>query len=135
MGTEIMRMKRETEVAIAILVACARSNGRRLKTADAAKAANTTPDFAAHIALKLVNAGFLKAKRGRSGGLELSRPADRVVLGEVICRLEEHDSLASEETALRSPRAVESDLQTIMVGARHAMHTFLDRFSIAELAG
>lgn len=30
-----MRLKRETEVAIAILVACARSNDCRLKTADA----------------------------------------------------------------------------------------------------
>jgi DNA-binding IscR family transcriptional regulator len=55
-----MKLRRENEVAIAILVACARSNDCRLKTADAAKVAETTPDFAAHVVLKLVNAGFLK---------------------------------------------------------------------------
>lgn len=78
-----MRLKRETEVTVAILVACAKSGDCRLKTAEAAKPADTSTDFAAHIALKLVDAGLLVAKRGRTGGLTLSRPAEKIFLGEV----------------------------------------------------
>lgn len=45
----------------------------------------------AHL-MKIVNAltraGFLKAVRGRSGGLKLGRPADEIRLGDVIRRME-----------------------------------------------
>lgn len=130
-----MRLKRETAVAIAILVACARSNDCRLKTVEAAKAANTSTDFAAHIALRLVNAGFLKAKRGRGGGLKLSRTAETIYLGELMAGLEACGSTRSDKIAVSASLEDEaSDLNEIIAGANYVMRTFLDRFSIADLA-
>ncbi|MEV4608942.1 hypothetical protein MRBLMR1_004010 [Neorhizobium sp. LMR1-1-1.1] len=38
-----------------------------MKTAEAAQAANTTTDFAAHVASKLVTANLVESGRGRSG--------------------------------------------------------------------
>lgn len=131
-----MRLKRETEVAIAILVACARSSDCRLKTVEAAKAASTSTDFAAHIALKLVNAGFLKAKRGRGGGLELSRTAETIYLGDLLAGLAAQGSASPEPIVVStSPEDDASDLNEIIAGANHAMRSFLDRFSIADLPG
>lgn len=130
-----MRLKRETAVAIAILVACARSNDGLLKTVESAKAANTSTDFAAHIALKLVKAGFLKAKRGRGGGLELSRSAETMYLGDLMAGLEAQGSARTQELVVsNSPEHEASDLSKIIAGANHTMRTFLDRFSIADLA-
>lgn len=127
-----MRLKRETEVAIAILVACARSGDCRLKTAEAAKAADTSTDFAAHIALRLVNAGLLVAKRGRTGGLMLSRPAQDIALGEVIGMCDDQSKLAQDHSGSISGSA--PSLEQIIAGANHAMRSYLDRFSIADLA-
>ena len=121
-----MKLKRETEVAIALLIACARSSDCRVKTASAATAANTTTDFAARVALKLANAGFLKATRGPSGGLELSRPARSMLLGDIICRLGNPTS--------NDACCANGSLGQIIADASQAQRTFLDRFSIAGLA-
>ncbi len=134
MEDKFLKLKREAEVAIAILVACARSNNRRLKTADAAKVAATTSDFAAHIVLKLVNAGFLKTKRGRNGGLELSRPANAISLRDIICRVKDQQSDTSEGRRSSGEKLKVGSLKQIMLGANHAVQTYLDRFSIADLA-
>ncbi|WP_246091982.1 RrF2 family transcriptional regulator [Aliirhizobium smilacinae] len=125
-----MRLKRETEVAIAILVACAQSNECRLKTADAAKGAETTPDFAAHIVLRLVNAGLVKAKRVRNGGLELLRPAKAISLRDIICWVED---LAPAGPKGIGGRVKDRGLEQIIHGANHAVEAYLDRFSIADL--
>lgn len=126
-----MRLKRETEVAIAILVACAGSGGCRLKTAEAAKVADTSTDFTAHIALRLVNAGLLVAKRGRTGGLALTKSADNIFLGEVIGVFE--DGMVAQKRRI-SPTGNAPSLEEIMAGANHAMRGYLDRFVIADLA-
>jgi Rrf2 family protein len=129
-----MRLKSETAVAVAILVACARCNDCRLKTVEAAKAANTSADFAAHIALKLVKAGFLKAKRGRGGELTLAHTADTIFLGDLIAGLEAQGSAEPQEIVESTSMEDEaSDLGQIITGANFAMRTFLNRFSIADL--
>jgi Rrf2 family protein len=128
-----MQLKRETEVAIAILVACARTGDCLLKTAVAAKAAETSTDFAAHIALRLVNARLLEAKRGRTGGLKLARSADCIFLGDVISILEKvgvgKAKVREESAAYHIP-----GLKQIMAGANDTMRDYLDRFSVADLA-
>ncbi|WP_180356165.1 RrF2 family transcriptional regulator [Aliirhizobium smilacinae] len=129
-----VRLKRETEVAIAILVACARSNDCRLKTADAAKAAETTSDFAAHVALKLVNAGLLTATRGRNGGLELSRSASAISLHDVICPMEDQNPVASNAGNSRGEYLKAKALIEVMRGVDDAVQTYLNRFSIHDLA-
>lgn len=129
-----MKLRRETEVAIAILVACARSNDCRLKTADAAKVAETTTDFAAHVVLKLVNAGFLKTKRGRNGGLELSRSANAISLCDVICRVDDQHPAASGRIKAKEEQVKYGPLSQIILGANNAIQTYLDLFSIADLA-
>lgn len=125
-----MRLRRETEVAIAILVDCTRAKGGLVKTAEAAQAANTTSDFAAHVALKLVNAGLVEARRGRRGGLTLKRPADKLLLGHVIALMQpEFDDVVafSDEDPV-------SRLAGIMEGTNRTMRIYLDQFSIADLA-
>lgn len=125
-----MRLRRETEVAIAILVDCTRAKGGLVKTAEAAQASNTTTDFAAHVALKLVNAGIVEARRGRRGGLMLKRPADNLSLGEVIALMQPEFDDADKP----SDGDPTSRLAGIMAGTNRTMRTYLDRFSIADLA-
>lgn len=79
-----MRLTRQTEIAIDILVACARSTDSVILTADAAYKAHTSKDHAAHIVSLLLQSGFLFAERGRYGGIGLAVPAKEIPLGEVL---------------------------------------------------
>lgn len=126
-----MRLKRETEVAVAILIACAKSGGCRLKTAEAASAAGVSTDYAAQIALKLVNSGFFSASRGRNGGLDLARPATGILLGEVIGVWEDRGVTAEEWGGSLSSA---TSLEKIVTRASCAARTYLDQFSIGDLA-
>ena len=125
-----MRLRRETEVAIAILVDCARAEGGLVKTAEAAQAANTTTDFAAHVALKLVNAGLVEARRGRRGGLTLKQRADKLLLGHVIALMQRE----FDDAVTCSDEDPASRLAGIMAGTSRTMRRYLDQFAIADLA-
>lgn len=127
-----MRLKRETEVAVAILIACARSGGCRLKTAEAANAAGGSVDYAAQIALKLVNLGFLSTSKGRNGGLDLARPATSILLGKIIGVWEKLGSAKEELRGSHSATAI--SLGRMVTGATCAARSYLDQFSIADLA-
>ncbi|NWJ25527.1 Rrf2 family transcriptional regulator [Rhizobium sp. RM] len=129
-----MRLKRESEVAIAILAACANAKGGQIRTVEAARAAGTTASFAAQVVPSLVQAGLIEARRGRRGGLALTQPAGDILLGDVIARMQPEliaSARTEENLTGRDPTA---ELCKIVMGADDVIRAYLDRFSIADLA-
>lgn len=58
--------------------------GSSLTIPEISKAEGVSPAYAAKILRILRRAGFIKAARGKEGGYMLARPADRIVIGDVI---------------------------------------------------
>lgn len=83
-----MRLTRQSEIAVGILVACARSQAARRPIRDLALVTGTTPDHAAQIVALLGREGFLTSARGRGGGLSLARPAGAISLLDVLCLMQ-----------------------------------------------
>lgn len=91
------------------------------------------------ILLELKNAGFLHSKKGRGGGYSLARPANRILIGEVIRTLD--GPLApipcASRTAYRRcddcPDASACRIRLLMVDVRDAIAEILDRTSLADL--
>jgi Rrf2 family protein len=128
-----MRLKRQTELAIAILIACERAGGQRVRVADAARFAGSTSSFTAQIAHTLVQAGFLQARRGRRGGFALAKEARDTRLGELIGQLQPETAAKSGTDGIPYSDTV-GELSRIMGGADHAVQAYLNRYSIADLA-
>ncbi len=128
-----MRLTRQSEIAIGILVACARSPMRKITTLQAAEASVTTKDHAAQVVNLLVHEGFLRTERGRGGGIALAVPATEILLGDVLRRIQPdlvrhagRDDLSGHNVTIPAFAAI--------VGAAEATFlTFMDRYSIADL--
>jgi Rrf2 family protein len=92
------------------------------------------------ILLELKNAGILNSKKGKGGGYNLARPADKITAGQIIRILD--GSLAplacASRTAYRKcldcPDEDACAVRDIMLDVREAMALILDRTSIAALA-
>ena len=126
-----MRLTRQSEIAIGILVTCARSPEDHVLTSVAAAEVAATKGHAAKIVNLLVHAGFLRATRGRYGGLSLARPANAIAIGAVL-RHTQTDLAEACRTARRNDLA-QRPLTTIVAAAQSMLIALMDRFTIADL--
>lgn len=123
-----MRLTRQTEIAISILISCARG-GRLIDTQFAAVEAHTTKDHAAQVLKTMVRAGWIETRRGRGGGLSLAVDADHLLLGDIVRTMQP----ASFQPAPCTSETMDRSLVSVLVDASTAVHDFLDCYSIADL--
>lgn len=79
-----MRLTTRTNLASRILMACAVNNGMTVRTSEIAEKCNASTHHLLQVANLLQSNGFIETVRGRSGGLRLARPMDRISIGEVF---------------------------------------------------
>ena len=126
-----MRLTREAEIAIGLLVACARAPGGLVQTQTAATALGISRNHAAKIAHRLMVAGLVATTRGRSGGLGLAQPADTIPLSDVL-RLMQPDALEIVPAGTRGPHFARLD--AIVGAARSGFIALMRGVTIADLA-
>lgn len=89
-----MRLTRQTNYAIRILMYCAANEGRLSRIPDIAKAYSLSDLFLFKILQPLVEAGLVQTVRGRNGGVRLAKSAEEITLFDVIRVTEENFSMA-----------------------------------------
>ena len=89
-----MRLTRQTNYAIRILMYCAANPDRLSRVGEIAAAYSVSELFLFKILQPLVEAGFVETVRGRNGGVRLARPAGTISLRDVVIVTEESFSLA-----------------------------------------
>ncbi len=78
-------LSRKAKYALKALLALARHEGPDpVRIADLAEAESLPQKFLELILLDLRNAGIVQSRKGRGGGYLLARPADKVMLGQVV---------------------------------------------------
>lgn len=130
-----MQLTMFSDLALRVLM-FSNAAGDRLVTID--EIANAYGISRAHLT-KVVNAltrnGYLTAVRGRSGGLKLAMPAEKINLGEVI-RTTEPDFALVECFATGSQCVITNccQLQGVLTEALQAFLDVLDRNTLASIA-
>lgn len=128
-----MRLTRQTEIAIGILVACARTSSQPVQIRHAAAAAATTYAHAVKIVRLLADVGFITTVRGRRGGLMLALPPEEITLGAILRRTQP-ELVEMAAPAGRRRTAISTSLETIFTSAQSTFTRLMDRFTIVDLA-
>ncbi len=79
-----MRLTTRTNLAIRALMYCAVHDGKISRSAEIAKACNSSANHLAQVVNTLHAHGYLNATRGRLGGVGLARSARTINIGEVF---------------------------------------------------
>lgn len=124
-----MQLTRHTDYALRLLLHLAASDGGRISIAEVAEAQAISRTHLMKIANQLAHAGFVRAARGRSGGLELARDPAAINLGEVIAVTEPECRLV-DCTGCRLARRC--GLPGILDEASMAFRQVLAKYSLAD---
>lgn len=130
-----MRLTRQTNYAMRILMYCAANDGRLSRIPEIASAYSVSELFLFKILQPLVEAGLVETVRGRNGGVKLGRPATDITLFDVVRVTEESFAMAEcfENDAAECPLIDSCSLNAALREALNAFFAVLERHTIAEL--
>lgn len=129
-----MRLTRQTNYAIRMLMYCAANPGRLSRVAEIAQAYTVSELFLFKILQPLVEHGMIATVRGRNGGIRLGRPAAEITLFDVVRVTEENFSMAEcFEADAECPLVNDCSLSGALREALDAFFTVLSRHTIADL--
>jgi len=125
-----MRLTRYTDYSLRVLIHLALHDDRLCSIGEISH----TYEISHNHLMKVVNAlardGFVETVRGRSGGMQMARPANQISVGEVVRRTEEGFELAECSGCLLSPAC---GLTGVFVEGMNAMLAVFDSYTIADL--
>ncbi|WP_315925565.1 Rrf2 family transcriptional regulator [Mesorhizobium sp. SP-1A] len=129
-----MRLTDFSDYSLRLLMYAANRSDRLITIEETADIYGISKAHLMKVANQLTRAGFLKAVRGRSGGLTLARPAEQIGLGEVL-RVTEPDFALVEcfRTGNGCLLTARCRLRGLLGEAVAAFIATLDRYTLADL--
>lgn len=129
-----MRLTNFSDYALRVLMYAAAASDRLITIEETAELYGISRAHLMKVANQLTRAGYLRAVRGRSGGLTLAKRPNRIKLGEVLRATEPDFALVECFTAdnqcLISPRC---RLRGALKEALAAFTGTLDNYTLADL--
>jgi Rrf2 family nitric oxide-sensitive transcriptional repressor len=125
-----MRLTRYTDYAMRVLIHLGTQPGKVCSIAEIARAYGISQNHLMKVAHDLGKAGYVEGVRGRSGGIRLAKPADRINVGDVVRHTEEGFDLADCGSCAIAPAC---GLTGVLAEALGAFMAVLDRYTLADL--
>lgn len=129
-----MRLTSFSDYALRMLMYAASADERLITIEETARLFNLSKTHLNKVANALTRAGYLKAVRGRSGGLMLGRRPDSICIGDVI-RVTEPDFVLVEcfGSANRCALTRSCKLSGVLSEAAASFQATLDRYTLADI--
>lgn len=130
-----MRLTRQTNYAIRILMYCAANEGKLSRIPDIAEAYSLSELFLFKILQPLVENGLVQTVRGRNGGVRLAKPAEEITLFDVVRVTEENFAMAEcfENDATECPLIDSCGLNEALRKALNAFFEVLASYTIHDI--
>ncbi|MET1755786.1 Rrf2 family transcriptional regulator [Novosphingobium sp. RD2P27] len=126
-----MQLTRQTDYALRLLIHLANLKGAQTSISDIAAAQRLSRTHLMKIANLLSNSGFLKATRGRGGGIALGRAPELITIADVV-RATEPDSPLIDCTGCRQDSGCR--LRRVLDQAEAAFSQVLARTTLADVS-
>ncbi|MGI9349930.1 MAG: iron-responsive transcriptional regulator RirA [Rhizobiaceae bacterium] len=130
-----MRLTKQTNYAIRILMYCAANEGKLSQIPEIASAYGLSEPFLFKILKPLVTHGYVESIRGRNGGIRLKCPATSIHLSEVIRITEDNFAMADcfDTGGTDCPLVENCGLNMALREALNAFFAVLEKYTIADL--
>jgi Rrf2 family nitric oxide-sensitive transcriptional repressor len=130
-----MRLTSFSDYALRMLMYTAAADGRLITIEEVARTFNVSKTHLNKVANTLTRSGYLKAIRGRSGGLILGRRPEMIRIGDIV-RLTEPDFALVECFASGSQCVLTRSckLSGMFGEAMASFQNTLDRYTLADVA-
>lgn len=130
-----MRLTRQTNYAIRMLMYCAANDGKLSRVPEIARAYGVSELFLFKILQPLVENKLVETVRGRNGGVRLGREAKNISLFDVVRVTEENFAMAEcfENDASECPLVDSCGLNSALREALNAFFGVLMKYSIDDL--
>ena len=130
-----MRLTRQTNYAIRILMYCAANSGKLSQVPEIANSYNLSEAFLFKILKPIIKHGFVLSVRGRNGGIQLAKPAGQIKLSEVVKITEDSFAMADcfEADGTDCPLVNHCGLNRALNEALNAFFAVLDQYTIEDL--
>ena len=129
-----MRLTRQTNYAIRILMYCAVNDGRLSRIPEMAAAYSVSELFLFKILQPLVEHGLVETVRGRHGGVRLGRPAEDITLFDVVRVTEESFAMAECFEADSTSECPLIDACSLNAALRQALNAFFEVLASHSIA-
>ncbi len=130
-----MRLTRHTDNALRALIYLAIHDGEPARITDIARRMGMSENHVAKVIARLADLGYVTTTRGRTGGVQLARSADRINVGAVVRATEENLIIVEcfDPATNECPIAPTCALAGALDEALTAFLDVLDRHSLADL--
>lgn len=129
-----MQLTRFSDYGLRLMMMAAANGERRITIEETARTFDISRAHLMKVAQLLVREGFLKAVRGRGGGLTLARPAETITIGAVVRATESDFAIVECMGPGNQCRITPAcRLRGVLGEALGAFLQVLDRHTLAEL--
>jgi len=128
-----MRLTRFSDYSLRTLLYLAMSPEEKVSIAQISAAYDISENHLVKIVHQLGKLGLIETSRGRNGGLLLARPAEDIVIGEVVRQTEEDLSVVDCFAGVGCTITGACRLQGVLGEAMDAFLAVLDRYTLADL--
>lgn len=130
-----MRLTKQTNYAIRMLMYCAANEGHLSRIPEIAKSYGVSELFLFKILQPLSKAGIVDTVRGRNGGVRLGRPAKDITLFDVVKVTEDNFAMAEcfENGVVDCPLVDSCGLNSVLSKALKAFFDVLADYTIDDI--
>ena len=129
-----MRVTRYTDYSLRVLMYVALKGDQLSTIAEIADAYDISKNHLMKVVNQLANKGYLRATRGKNGGMRLNRPAEEINIGELVRDTEQDLELVEcfgpTNECVITPAC---ELKKILAQALETFFSTLDQFTLADL--
>lgn len=129
-----MQLDKFTDYALRVLMTLAVRAPARIPTSEIATIYGLSENHLSKVATQLTREGFAASERGRNGGLVLARPADQILVGDVVRAMKRNapvvECFGTNKSCLILPAC---GLRKPLAEAQEAFFATLDGYTLADV--